>query len=338
MGFFDSIAKIGSAVTGPLGTIIGGAFGGVPGAIIGSGAGSAVGNVLGGLNNKDDTPSQGWLAAKNMEMQKEFAQHGIRWKVEDAKAAGLHPLYALGANTQSFSPIQVGSSGGNSPDLAGMGQDISRAMMAGMTEKERQDINIRMTERDAMFDKQRFENGELQNQLLAAQIAKVNQSLGPSIPSLPSNSDMPLLTGQGNSRRTAKGGAYVNENPLERVHSQPGRPAQEVGSVPDYGYVRTPTGYAIVPSQDVKNKIEDQFIPETMWAIRNQILPAVKGLPAPDPRYFKPPKGFNDWKWNPWAQEFQPAINGRIPGIQGPKALRKLDKKGYFAGPKAWGG
>ncbi|UOF76958.1 minor capsid protein [Microviridae sp.] len=41
---------------------------------------------------------------KNYEAQKEFAQHGIQWKVEDSKAAGLHPLFGAGLGGASFSP------------------------------------------------------------------------------------------------------------------------------------------------------------------------------------------------------------------------------------------
>lgn len=39
--------------------------------------------------------------AQNNATQREFAQNGIQWKVEDAKKAGIHPLYALGASTAS---------------------------------------------------------------------------------------------------------------------------------------------------------------------------------------------------------------------------------------------
>lgn len=65
------------------------------------GAGLAIGagaQLLGGvLANKaiKDTNAQ------NYAMNKEFAQHGIRWKVADAKAAGIHPLAALGTQTNS---------------------------------------------------------------------------------------------------------------------------------------------------------------------------------------------------------------------------------------------
>ena len=54
----------------------------------------AVGSILGGKISSDAESSS---ASQNIVMQKEFAQKGIRWKVEDAKQAGIHPLYALGS-------------------------------------------------------------------------------------------------------------------------------------------------------------------------------------------------------------------------------------------------
>lgn len=48
---------------------------------------------------------------QNMAMQKEFAQMGVRWRVEDAKAAGLHPLAALGVQPSQSSPVPVMSEG-----------------------------------------------------------------------------------------------------------------------------------------------------------------------------------------------------------------------------------
>lgn len=45
--------------------------------------------------------------AEQVALQKEFAQHGVQWRVQDAIAAGVHPLYALGANIPTFSPVQT---------------------------------------------------------------------------------------------------------------------------------------------------------------------------------------------------------------------------------------
>ena len=90
-------------------------------AAIGASAGAGiVGNLLGNRAAKK-------AAAQQAALQKEFAQNGIRWKVADAKAAGLHPLSALGAQTISYQPVSVGQ---DFSAFGQMGQDVSRAMMA----------------------------------------------------------------------------------------------------------------------------------------------------------------------------------------------------------------
>lgn len=58
---------------------------------------SVVGNVIGGLFQRQANRD-------NYQNQKEFAQHGISWKVEDAKRAGLHPLFALSGGGAGYSP------------------------------------------------------------------------------------------------------------------------------------------------------------------------------------------------------------------------------------------
>ena len=45
-------------------------------------------------------------------MQKEFAKNSIQWRAADARAAGLHPLAALGINPSSATPVHVGSDPG----------------------------------------------------------------------------------------------------------------------------------------------------------------------------------------------------------------------------------
>ena len=81
----------------------------------GSAIGGAIGGALGLIGAGQSQASAERLNQLNYEHQKEFAQNGIRWKVADAKAAGLHPLAALGASTASYSPSAVI---GDSPDYS----------------------------------------------------------------------------------------------------------------------------------------------------------------------------------------------------------------------------
>lgn len=132
---------------------------------------SAGTKLIGGVIGQNDQAKQ---MARNRKLQKEFAQRGIQWKVADAKAAGLHPLAALGAQTMSPS-LQVGGSPlGES--LASMGQDIGRAVAQGTPTAKRNAQFLAATQ------ELQLERGALENQLLKAQINKLNApGTGPGI-------------------------------------------------------------------------------------------------------------------------------------------------------------
>lgn len=159
------------------------------GEIIGAGA-----SILGGLLNKSSADKareqQAQLAAQNIAAQREFAQNGVRWKADDARAAGIHPLFALGASTHSFSPVSVGSSADSSMGdaVASAGQNIGRAVQAGMTQEERSKSNVA----DALT----LEKAGLENELLRTQIGALKQrQLGPAMPSLgPTPAGFPVKT------------------------------------------------------------------------------------------------------------------------------------------------
>lgn len=133
--------------------------------VLGAAAISAGSSLLGGLMNRSSAKSD---QSRNIALQKEFAQNGIRWKVADAKAAGLHPLAALGASTATYTPVtQVGAMGDT---VANMGQDISRAMYANASTAERKEEQVRMQAYNDAQLKLQTENMSLQNDLIRQQI------------------------------------------------------------------------------------------------------------------------------------------------------------------------
>lgn len=149
-------------------------------ALIGAGA-----NLLGGLfgrqGAKDQNAAAMAVAERNIALQREFAQNGIRWKVADAKKAGIHPLYALGASTTSFSPVSVGSVNEMAPlaDMSrNLGQDLTRAANATRTAPER----VAATKLTAL----QLEGAQLDNDLKRTQIAssiqRLKQQSNPPIP------------------------------------------------------------------------------------------------------------------------------------------------------------
>lgn len=243
-------------------------------AAIGAGA-SLLGGMMGSKSAKDAAEDQMMANEANAALQREFAQNGISWKVNDAKRAGIHPLFALGAQTVAANPSYIGAPADNSMGaaVANMGQDVSRAIHATRTSDQRM---------EALGDLQ-IENQALQNDLLRSQIARLNGQVGPPIP-IGNNS-----------------GQLVNEVPLEKVVSRPDAPHAEPSSVTDIGFTRTGSGYFPVMSNDAKQRLEEDMIGGFLWNFRNRFLPSF-GL-----NQTRPPeklKGDRVWWYNPFKQEY----------------------------------
>lgn len=126
--------------------------------------GSAISGLLGAKSAK-----------KDRELQKDAMQEGIRWKVADAKAAGIHPIYALGA--PSFSPSPVGT-GGVDTAFANMGASLDDMMNKRKTGA--------VDGATARMEALTLENASLQNDLLRTQIRKAN---APGLPPAYAGSD-----------------------------------------------------------------------------------------------------------------------------------------------------
>jgi hypothetical protein len=254
---------------------------------------SFVGDILG------DVTGSTAAANKNAALQKEFAQKGIQWRVEDAKKAGIAPLAALGASLYQAQPTYTGSSLGELSNIFNMGQDVTRAFTSTRSNDDRSSDLLKLQIEGAELDNQ---GKMIQNQYAASQLAKLSANqVGPA---LPSAMDAPI-SGQADSH-----GLGVSVNPVQANASRPGVPGQEAGAVNDFSYVRTADGgLAIVPSLDAKQRIEDQIIPEVQWQARN--LYVFQKPPAPGSSYGMS-KGQTGWWWNPLKQEWRPKY-GRWP-------------------------
>lgn len=247
-----------------------------------------IGDLAGGLLEHSSTKD-----ANKMTM--DAAKNSISWRVSDAKRAGVHPIYALGSPGISVSP-QVMSGG----YLSSMGQNIDRARMAAADRSERAAVRAAaVNPMQGVMDKLSIENAALQNDYLRSQIARLQaDQVGPPAPSL-------------NMGGLSPNASRVVPLPAQPIINSPYNSGREAGNITDYGYSRTDSGgLAIVPSMDVKNRIEDNIIQELAWAFRNQVLPAFRGLRRPTTREFPLPAGY-EWRWNAMAQEFRP-YNTRV--------------------------
>lgn len=260
-------------------------------------------NLLGGLFGERGASSRNdaslAFAREQMAAQKEFAQQGIRWRVEDAKAAGIHPLYAMGAQVTPYSSVSwspESPSYGMGQAMSDMGQNISRAMQAKMTGAERVEDNIK---------KLQLKNMELQNDLLESQIFRnYGGSLPPPMPSIITE---PLAPPEAMSSALSNiPGTKVE--PVELSASTAGQPSKQAGAVNDWTYARTADGgLTLTPSKDVKELTEDNLVQELLWSLRNQIIPhfseEARMHRAPSKKEFPLPDGYDwvsEWPYTTW--------------------------------------
>lgn len=259
---------------------------------------SAGANIIGGFLNsnsqKKANEQAARLAEQNRQDQREFAQHGLTWKIDDAfrNADRVHPIYSMGASGPSFTPVSANFTAdtGIGSGIAAAGQDIGRAVSATATGKQRVDAFTTAANKLAL------EKGSLENELLRTELASKNARLRQvSAPPFPVAGAQYEIPGQSASE-------YIKNSPLETVPGVPGQPQSEGGAITDVGYARTATGWAPVPSKDVKERIEDDFIQQSLHSMRNNILPSFGYNFSPPP--FDPPPG-KEWHFHVPTQEYR---------------------------------
>ena len=247
----------------------------------------AVGSIAGGILGANSAQN---VAGMNYEAQKEFAQNGIRWKVEDAKRAGIDPLYALGASTQGYSPT-AGYTGdfGISDAAAQFGQGYERAQQAKMTKEERDKQDVR----DAIQDMAALEDLNQKRRLNDAQIRLANSEIFRNFalstnalrktglpPAMPGGLGG-VIAGQGNSYATGQTTPEISSV----VTSEKGTPSVQAGSPPDVRFYRTLSGgRAPLPTEDAGDAMDAALGAGLQWSFRNNLVPWLANFfPINDP-------------------------------------------------------
>lgn len=292
------------------------------GSAIGGAIGGIAGGVAGLISGGQSSASAERLNQLNYEHQKEFAQNGIRWKVADAKAAGLHPLAALGASTAQYTPA---TAIGDSPDwsfLADAGQSIGRAVDAKRTQQERVE---QQQKQDAAFAL-KAENQKAENDLIRAQTASIQQDMvlrqakaaeqavrtQQQVPAMPSlGRDGSVIAGQGD----ATSPAGIEAKPAEIVVNDPQTRTAEAGSHPDKRWLRTSTGgYQPVRSEAAQNALEDDIVGSFRYDMRNGLANMANSQDNAPPRAFLPDGGRGNyfWFWDGVLGEWYPVKVGDI--------------------------
>lgn len=221
-----------------------------------SGLGSAMGGIaaLGGLFGKKGASKKDMWAQADIqyEFQRRLNQTAIRDRVNDAKAAGIHPLYAIGGNVNPGGmSMPVPSEGSR---FADMGQNIERAVSAFDTFQQR-----KLLEESATLDieRKKLENSVLRDQAVNSRIRLQTQPGTP--PPSPNVQHQPYtITGQGDTA------------------------GYEEGNSPSYSYIRTGTNtYQLAQGNDAKQKNEDDLLATWGWNFKHRISPPPPPYPAP---------------------------------------------------------
>lgn len=289
------------------------------GSLISAGA-SLLGGLISSESQGDATSATLGNAAADRLLQQEFAKKGIRWRVRDAQAAGIHPLYALGANLPTYSPnpIHVGADTYLGAGLQEAGQDIGRAVDAQRTSEERQEVRLAALS---------VERAELENDLLRSQIARLNQQTGPAYPGVrigfgrnpvsgvvSGGSSLPnAIPGQGD---LPVGSGIYSTVPAEISTVWPGHQDQKAGVLPETQWHNTVYGLAPSPNLDA---IEDADVgnPGALaWWWRNGVLPTFGAKGSRPADYLLPDQALG-WRWSPIRLTWVPYYreNALVPGL-----------------------
>lgn len=218
----------------------------------------------------------------NYMQQKEFAQHGIRWKMDDAKAAGIHPMYAMGATGATASAsyqAQKATRGGSSMGaalrgLSNAGSQISREM-------------------------QNTELNDLQKSLIRSQIGETDANT--------ENVRARTAAQQGYNQPTNVPDGTIANLPSETISTNPGQSHVQAGTISSVQFMKTKTGLSPVQSENAKERLEEDVTGNLMWQWNNRIAPKTK------PDMYTVHKSFPhaiDVRWNQWAFEWVPIYPG----------------------------
>nr|DAO69172.1 MAG TPA: minor capsid protein [Microviridae sp.] len=181
------------------------------------GAGSGLDIVGGQLSAAQNRQSQRAAA----DLSREFAKNGIQWKVADAKAAGLHPLYALGGIPAQSNPIAIGDTTAQS--FSDAGQNLARAASMGVS----QDSRNRMELENQLLMSQIGESDARKEGILAETAIKKQANLS----SIGIQPETGFMADHGQSPVTP-GAGVIDVKPSEIISSSQARPSMEAGIRP----------------------------------------------------------------------------------------------------------
>lgn len=141
-----------------------------------------LGGVLGNMAASKTAKTQERIWSEQRRDQLDSLQQGIRWRVNDAQQAGIHPLFALGASIPTYSPQSANFQSQDYSWVGRAGQSVANALMA----------------REAV------KNNDMQRKLTQAQIDKIQAET--RLMTQPGFGTTPMSTGFGSQKMPGQTG------------------------------------------------------------------------------------------------------------------------------------
>lgn len=228
------------------------------------------------------------LATRNEYLQQLFASNQLQWRAQDARNAGIHPIYAMGAQPMSVSGYAGSISPPGLPENRSheawnqMGQNLSRAALSVMDHNERKaalELQLRQVALNEQRQTSEIQLTNAQTDLALSQAARLRGQIGPPFPALGGSSP-----GGGRSGDVVVGrtGAY-EVDPVKVATSQPGNPAVAAGPGGPTVQFNWSTQDALQPFPAPGLKVEDEFMAPLMgrW-LMTEVVPMNLGMARRD--------------------------------------------------------
>lgn len=317
-------------------------LGGVGGFLVGGPVGGLVGAGLGYASDKASSQAQSnynqqmSFAQSQAQFQQDYARNVMQWRVDDAKKAGVHPMAALGVSNPSYSPVSSPSAPAPTDynalfDTATtFGQNLNRASFQAKTQQQ-QLAAIGLVNRNMELQNKGLEQEQYWRGLQIGQLeSNIRNGIASSNPAPTLDGRLPgVIEGQNDSDVDPK--ALVDPKAMRTTpHKEPGK---EPGSNPSTGWIQNPDGsVTAVQSESAKERLEEDLIGSSIWALNNRVLPHAKtmfGLPAgvsapPDDLL---PKGAVRWMYNGYGSFIPVDSHGKRvggpPQVNSDKTLKK---------------
>lgn len=205
--------------------------------------GSAVGGTMQAAASAYGAYLSSKSAKKQRKEQRKFAQQQIRWRVADAKAAGIHPLAALGYTGLSYQPVDDRTG----QYLSQMGQGLGRAAAGAIdavSNRKMRDQEIESRELDLEYKHLRNDAQLMENM--------GQQTAGPNVHGAL-------------NRRGVVPGQSVDVQPDQVIATRPGAPGMAAGIHPAEMFTEVPTskhGTGLIPTltQELTESMEDNLM------------------------------------------------------------------------------